>query len=130
MSKSKTSSSLLYVEDDPAIRALFSDVIRSSFPDVELHIAENGRIGLDLYKEHRPDIVVTDINMPIMDGIQMTRLIKDMKSEVTVIALSGNICDDYRSDALSAGITHYLNKPVRLQEFCLVIEDSINKTIH
>jgi len=120
----------LYVEDDSDIRTLFSNIIRKRFPDVELHIAENGKIGLDLYKEHRPDIVVTDINMPIMDGIQMSRLIKDMKSEVTVIAISGNICDDYQSDAMSAGITHYLNKPVMLQEFCLVIEDSINKTIH
>jgi CheY-like chemotaxis protein len=130
MRSNKIGCSLLYVEDDPDTRALLSWVIRRQFPDIELHVAENGRIGFDLFKEHSPNIVVTDINMPIMDGIQMSRLIKDINSEVTVIAVSGNISEDCRSDAFSAGINHYLNKPVMLQKFYMVIEDSINKTNH
>ena len=125
MKSKNIGSSLLYVEDDPATRALFSRVIQRQFPDVELHIAENGKIGLDLYKKHSPDIVVTDINMPIMDGIQMTRLIKDINSEVTVIAVSGNIGDDCRLEAFSAGINYFMNKPIVLNKLCLVIEDSI-----
>lgn len=124
----KVGISLLYVEDDPATRTLCSRFMRSRFPDVELYIAENGKIGLDLYKVHSPNIVITDINMPIMDGIQMTRLIKGINSEVTVIAISANSCDNYRLAAFNAGINHYINKPIMFQNLRLVIEDSIYKT--
>lgn len=127
MKSNKIGISLLYVEDDPETRVLCSRVMRSRFPDVELYVAENGKIGLDLYKVHSPNIIITDINMPIMDGIQMTRLIKDINSEVTVIAVSANTSDNYRLDAFNAGIKYYINKPIMIQTLCLTIEDSINK---
>lgn len=127
VNSNKIGISLLYCEDDPATRNLCSKVIRSRFPDFEFYIAENGKIGLDLYKVHSPNIVITDINMPIMDGIQMTRLIKDINSEVTVIAISANSCGNYREDVFDAGINCYLNKPIAFQTLFLLIEDSINK---
>lgn len=123
----KIGISLLYVEDDPATRALCSKVMRSRFPDVELYVAENGKIGLDLYKAHSPNIVITDINMPIMDGIQMTRLIKAINTEVTVIAISAHGSDNHRLDAFNAGINCYINKPIKLQTLCLEIYNSISK---
>jgi YesN/AraC family two-component response regulator len=97
--------------------------ITTQFPGVELYIAENGKIGFDLYKEYSPNIVITDINMPIMDGIQMTRLIRAENSEVTVIAVSGNTRDDCRMDAITAGVNHYMKKPISLDELFAVIWD-------
>ncbi len=51
-------------------------MIPLKFPDVELYTAENGKAGLDIFHEHAPDIVITDINMPVMDGIKMATEIK------------------------------------------------------
>ena len=60
--------SLLYVEDDAVTRELVGEIIPRKFPHFSVYTAENGKAGLELYKKYCPEIVVTDINMPIMNG--------------------------------------------------------------
>jgi DNA-binding response OmpR family regulator len=68
--------------------------------------------------------------MPIMGGVQMIGLIKEITPEVVIITASGAICDVNGIDGFNAGIDCFLSKPFTLQNFCQVIEESINKTIH
>jgi YesN/AraC family two-component response regulator len=65
-SKDYPALSILIVEDEPGTLELLTAIITMKYPDLVLHTAGNGRIGLELFKTYTPDIVVTDINMPEM----------------------------------------------------------------
>jgi YesN/AraC family two-component response regulator len=61
--------SLLYVEDEPVARHLLQKVISRKFPDMKINEANNGRAGLELFEKIRPDIVLTNIILPMLNGI-------------------------------------------------------------
>jgi YesN/AraC family two-component response regulator len=103
--------SILLVEDEEAILKLLVTILARKFPDIVLSTAVNGRIGLELFKAHRPDIVITDIKMPEMGGVQMADKIRAIKSDTKFIILTG---DPGKSlDQVSGfGFDHYIMKPV------------------
>ncbi len=116
---------LLYVDDETDSLKFLSRTIARKYPNLKLIVAENGTAGLKMFMEHRPDIVLTDMEMPIMDGIQMAREIKALDAEATIIAVTAYDNPYYLKNAIEIGIRHYVLKPV-------VIEDlfaTINKTI-
>src|ERR1700741_1568922 len=84
----KPALSILFVEDDKDFNEVMGSVLPLKFPGFTINIAGNGKSGLQLFKEHTPDIVITDINMPEMDGIQMARAIKSIKDDVKFIVLT------------------------------------------
>jgi CheY-like chemotaxis protein len=91
--------SLLYVEDEPIIRDVVCTFVRNTFPDIQLYTAENGNEGLERFKDLRPDIVVTDIKMPVMNGIEMARTIKAINCSTQIIVTSAygdNPCKTYK----------------------------------
>jgi PAS domain S-box-containing protein len=104
--------SLLYVEDDQVTRDIIVKMIRMKFPDLVLHVAENGRDGLDIYRAHAPQIVVTDINMPVMDGIRMAGEIKALDPDAVIIIVSAYSDTHYLLNAIDIGVSHYLLKPI------------------
>lgn len=87
------SISILLVEDDEAMLKLQSSILAMKFPDVMIYKAVNGRLGLELFKEHIPDIVITDINMSEMCGIQLSENIRAIKPETKIIAITGRSCE-------------------------------------
>ena len=127
------SVSILLVEDDEAILKLQSAILAVKFPDVTIYTAVNGRLGLELFKERTPDIVITDINMSEMCGVQMAENIRALKPETKIIAITGKSFEarvngkDTMSN--SAGkiveFDHVIVKPINLSELCAVIEKSI-----
>lgn len=121
----KPKISILCVEDDPVNRNLLGIIIAQKFPDIELYSAENGRTGLDLYKEQRPDIVITDIRMPLLDGIQMAGKIKAINPETIIIVISAYSDTSYMLNAIEIGVNYYVMKPLEHQRFISVIEKSI-----
>ena len=86
--KSRPSPSLLIVEDDNSACEIIARMSAKEFPNCTIQTAENGLIGLKLYKAITPDIVITDINMPVMDGIDMAREIKSVNPNVKFIVLT------------------------------------------
>jgi YesN/AraC family two-component response regulator len=103
---------ILYAEDDSVTRNILAKIIPLKFPDVEFYPAENGKIGLDIFKQHTPDIVITDINMPIMDGISMVAAIKALRPETIIIIISAYGDTTYLLDAIELGVDHYIMKPI------------------
>jgi YesN/AraC family two-component response regulator len=81
-------------------------------PDITLHLAENGKIGLELYRKHEPRIVITDVNMPVMDGIEMAAQIKAINPGAIIIAVSAYNNTEYLMNAIEIGINHYVLKPI------------------
>lgn len=116
---------LLYVEDEADARGMVSKMLVMNYPKLRLYDAENGLAGLASYSEHRPDVVVTDINMPVMDGIRMAREIKSINPEALIIAVTAHSDTSYLLSAIDIGINHYVLKPINYD----VLFKAIDKTL-
>jgi len=90
----------LYVEDEADMRDLLNRILTDNYPGLRLHAAENGCAGLQLYREHRPDIVVTDMNMPVMGGIRMAREIKSIDQNAVIVAMTAHNDTSYLLSAI------------------------------
>ncbi|MEO5358225.1 MAG: response regulator [Nitrospirae bacterium YQR-1] len=101
--------SVLYVEDQMDTREELQDIL--SMDIGVLYVAGDGSEGLDLFEKHRPDIVVTDIQMPKMDGLTMAQAIKDIDYNVPVIILTAFNEPRYLIQAIDIGIDSYTTKP-------------------
>ena len=105
---------ILLVEDNDVNRRLISQLIGGLGFDVEL--AEGGRSGVDAARAKRFDAVLMDIQMPDMDGLEATRLIRVEQGpnrRTPIIALTGNVFEEDRQSAMAAGFDDYLAKPIR-----------------
>lgn len=117
--------SLLYVEDDPCTREIVTSIIARRLPGMVLHAAENGEAGLALFKRHRPDIVLTDISMPVMDGMQMAFNIRSIDPCANIIAVTAKDETRYLLDAIEAGVSRYLLKPLEFGKLFEAIDDCV-----
>lgn len=106
--------SVLIVEDEEAVLKLLDRILARKFPEVVLYTALNGRTGLELFEAHNPDIVITDIKMPEMGGVQMTDKIRTIKPDTKFIVLTGDPGKsiDYDSGEKGFEFDHYIMKPV------------------
>lgn len=117
--------SILYVEDEQEVREGYSKAL-SRFCD-DLYVACDGKEGLELYKEHNPDIVVSDINMPVMNGIDMVKAIREIDPDkCCIIFTTAHSDSNYLLDAISLGINSYLIKPVEKNLLKAKIEKASN----
>lgn len=102
--------SVLYVEDDDEIRELLSRFLSRWVGT--LYTATNGEEGAKAFGECHPDVVVTDIKMPIMDGLEMAQAIKKSSREVPIIVITAYSERDYFIRAIEVGVDQYVTKPV------------------
>ncbi|EJF07029.1 PAS domain S-box/diguanylate cyclase (GGDEF) domain-containing protein [Thiovulum sp. ES] len=120
---------MLYVEDDEQLQNTYTRFFKRRVKD--LHLANNGSVGLEKFKEIKPDIVVSDLRMPIMDGIEMIQNIRELNEDVTVIVTSAFNDSEYLSKAIELGVSRYLNKPFKRDQiskiFGKAIEDALLK---
>ncbi|MCM0083766.1 response regulator [Geomonas sp. Red32] len=105
-------AAILLVEDDQAARETMERMLGMKFPGVAIHAAENGQQGLELFRRHRPSLVITDINMPVLNGIEMARAIRAEAPGTVVIAISAHSETTCRRDAEQSGVSEYIIKPV------------------
>jgi PAS domain S-box-containing protein len=117
---------LLYVEDEPTTRDIVCTFVRKTFPDIKLYTAENGTEGLERYKDLRPDIVVTDIKMPMMNGIEMARAIKSINCSTQIIVTSAYGDMDYFIDSIEIGINRYVMKPIDRDKLISALESGVS----
>jgi signal transduction histidine kinase len=101
---------ILYVEDDDDTRAQFSEFLQR--PIGTLITAVNGTEGLQAFIDHSPDIIVTDILMPVMDGLTMSEAIRGIAPSVPIVVITAFEQTDYLIKAISIGIDKYVTKPV------------------
>lgn len=100
----------LIIEDHTALRRSLIFWLSSLFPRSEILEADSGERGLELAESESPDIVIVDIGLPGINGINVTQSIKkkNMKIEVIILTILDGI--DYQTDALKAGADSFINK--------------------
>lgn len=111
---------ILVVEDDPSSKLFLKSLLEISSYDVRA--AENGIEGLNIFEEYLPDIVITDIQMPRMDGLELLGNIKQRKPETIVIITTAFGTETYAIQALHLGASNYLKKPVRKEDLLPLLE--------
>jgi PAS domain S-box-containing protein len=109
---------LLYVEDNPANLMLIEQLIARR-PDMRLLSARDGNIGIQLARAHQPEVILMDINLPGISGIEALRILRDdpATAHIPVVALSANAMPRDIDKGLQAGFFRYLTKPIRVHEF-------------
>lgn len=101
---------ILYIEDDDGVRTINSRFLNRMFN--ELYEAKDGEQGLALYKKYHPDIILTDIKMPKMDGITLAKKIRE-KDKTTKIIISTAFSEkNYLLDAIELNLEKYIIKPL------------------
>lgn len=102
--------SLLYVEDEAEVRDALSHFLRRRFGRID--VAANGSEGLELFKANPQDVVITDIKMPVMDGLEMAAAIKAIGKNVPIILVTAFNDTEYFLRAIEIGVDNYVKKPI------------------
>ena len=121
--------SLLYVEDEADASSMVIKMLAMNYPKLTIYAAENGAVGLELYREHWPDVVMTDINMPVMDGICMSREIRSINPEAHIIAVTAHSDTAYLLSAIEIGIHNYVMKPINYDELFVVADKILEQIV-
>jgi len=125
MKKAAKSVRVLYVEDYEALRDTMQSVLEGYFKEVVT--AKDGKEALKLFEKEHFDLLITDIAMPNMDGIEMLRQLRNIDSDIPVIITSAHNELHYFQSAIGNGIDGYLLKPIDFREFDTVFEKVIKK---
>lgn len=104
-------ATILYVEDEDDVRDGYSRSLKRVCK--ELFTAKDGSEGLELYKKYSPDLVVSDINMPNMNGLEMVKAIKDINPDANIILTTAHSESAYLLEAIELQVEGYLLKPVQ-----------------
>lgn len=108
--------SILYAEDERAIRDLLSAGLSRRYPDIRIDTANNGAAGLDLFIRSHYDLIITDNMMPNMSGLRMVSVIRSISPGMPVIFLSACLTQCGVQDIPIDGEYHFLQKPFRFSE--------------
>jgi CheY-like chemotaxis protein len=112
--------SILVIDDEGPVR----EVLKLALGDrgYRVYEAEDGRRGVEVFTDHKPDIVITDVNMPEMTGIEVTQDIKKLDTGADVVIMTGFGSEDLLIEALRAGASNYIKKPIVFKELFTILD--------
>ena len=114
---------LLYIEDDPEILENVSFLLSRYVKKV--YTAQDGEEALEVYQSKKPDIVVTDINIPKINGLDLSEKIREENKSVSIVIISAYSEEEQLQRAEDISVSSYLQKPFTFQQ----LKDSIEKAI-
>ena len=123
---------ILYIEDNPANLKLIEDIL-TDYPEVRLLSATYAQMGIDIALSHKPDLILMDINLPDIDGIEALKRLRNFEEthETPVIAMSANAMKKDIDRAMAEGFKTYITKPIDIKNFRRTIEKELKSaTIH
>jgi CheY-like chemotaxis protein len=119
-------STVLYIEDNLSNLRLIEQVLARR-PGVRLLSAMQGRLGLELAREHRPSLVLLDLQLPDMPGDEVLRRLREdpRTSQIPVVVISADASPGQVQRMLSAGAQTYLTKPIDVREFLRILDETV-----
>ena len=121
--------SVLYVEDNPANLELVEQLIARR-PDLRLMSAPDGHLGVEFARAHQPDVILMDINLPGISGIEAMQILHadPRTAHIPIIALSANAVPHDIEKSLEAGFFSYLTKPIKVERFMATLDTALKST--
>jgi len=118
--------SIIIAEDNEVMQHLLKEILSEHGIGI-LGVADNGHDAVELFKKHRPGLMLMDLYMPVMDGIEATRKILEFDSKAKVLILTGDTERGTIVKALQAGASEYIKKPVEARNLLRVINYYLQK---
>ncbi len=124
LKSSLNGTKVLLVEDSPDIQVLISRYLKMSGAEVE--IADNGQKALELTKKNQYDLILMDIQMPVMDGFEAVHALRRQGFDRPIVALTAHALVEERQRCLESGFTEHLGKPIRRETLVETLVDTLN----
>ncbi|NVJ53624.1 MAG: response regulator transcription factor [Campylobacteraceae bacterium] len=121
----ENSYSVLYAEDDENVRKNYVLYLEKYFD--KIYEASDGLEALNLYKDKKPNILLLDITMPHLNGLEVIKKIREVDQTTPIIVLSAHSHKEYLFEAIKLNLVDYLIKPINRNEFKEVIENSFER---
>jgi diguanylate cyclase (GGDEF)-like protein len=117
--------SFLYVEDDATAQDMVKLILEDEVS--KFYQAYDGVEGIEIYKEKKPDIILTDINMPNMNGLEMAKKIKEIDPKQAIIVISAQDNKNSLKEAIKIGIDDFVSKPLDIDELKIAMQEVAKK---
>lgn len=118
---------ILIVDDDKSTREAIEDFIKHQNQNLAIKTASDGYAALDLVKAENFDIIITDLKMPGMDGLEVLKSVKEIEPDAIVILVTGYATVETAIEAMKRGAYDYITKPFRLEELLIVIKNACER---
>jgi DNA-binding response OmpR family regulator len=117
---------ILIVEDNDDLRSFLYDIFSEKYQVIE---AENGKKGMEFALEFRPELIITDYFMPVMDGMEMCKKLKsdNQTSHIPLLMLSSIMNNELKLKSIEIGIEDYIQKPFNIESLMLTIQNIIGQ---
>lgn len=117
---------ILVIDDERSIRRSLEEIL--SYENYEVSLAENGKVGLSLIKKENFDVVLCDIKMPQMDGIEVLEKIVEKSADIPVVMISGHGNIDTAVESIKKGAFDFIEKPLDLNRVLITIRNATDKS--
>lgn len=122
---------ILYVEDEPKIQELIAKYLENYFATV--YLASDGEEALEMYEEHHPEVILLDINLPLLNGLDVARKIRQTDKWVKIIMLTAHTEQEKLLQATELKLTKYLIKPIDpkvFKETLMLLSEELTENPH
>jgi len=111
---------ILIVDDEQHISFILQNILEDAGYDIST--ADNGISALEVIKRKKPDLIITDINMPYMDGLALLEIVKDAHPEIKNVIMTGSDDQSYYQKAKECGVVYYFTKPLDFENLRIKID--------
>ena len=114
----------ILIAEDEKINLFYLQILVNKISDYTLNVlvAKNGKEAVDLCRENHIDLILMDIKMPVMDGLEATKIIKTFKPDVIIIAQTAYFTSTDKIIAMESGCDDFISKPINKEEFYSLIK--------
>ena len=120
-------SNILLIEDEQAIRNVLKSILMDENPKWNVDEAENGAVGLEKIKEKEYDLIISDIKMPLKDGMEVLSEAMEYNSELTMVMITGHGDVDLAVDAIKKGAYDFISKPPDLNKLLTTVRNALDR---
>ncbi|WP_282628318.1 sigma-54-dependent transcriptional regulator [Empedobacter sedimenti] len=120
-------SNILLIEDEQAIRNVLKSILMDENPKWNVDEAENGAVGLEKIKEKEYDLIISDIKMPLKDGMEVLSEAMEYNPELTMVMITGHGDVDLAVDAIKKGAYDFISKPPDLNKLLTTVRNALDR---